>query len=187
MIFDCFIMLKSVTMVVQQLPTIGIFSKKRVSKNGREIGGTKLDKGSIYKILNNPIYIRKIRHKDNIYDGKHEPILKQEVWDKAHNVMQESPRESSVFTERKTKAVLCGVLRCGGCNSSMTPCHTKKKGGKLYRYYGAVNYRKGGCPDCPVKQVTVSEIETFVLHQLKSIFAAPEMIIETMEGGHAQR
>lgn len=179
MIFDYFIMLKSVTMLVQQLPEMDIFSKKRISKNGREIGGTKLDKGSIYKILNNPIYIGKIRHKDNIYDGKHKPIISEETWEKAHKIIKESPRERSISTKRKTKAVLCGVLRCGGCNSSMTPCHTKKKGGKLYRYYGAVNYRKGNCPDCPVKQVTASEIEAVVLHQLKSIFAAPEMIIET--------
>ena len=106
-------------------------------------------------------------------------IISEETWEKAHKIIKESPRERSISTKRKTKAVLCGVLRCGGCNSSMTPCHTKKKGGKLYRYYGAVNYRKGNCPDCPVKQVTASEIEAVVLHQLKSIFAAPEMIIET--------
>lgn len=178
-IFEHFVMLRSVTMLARELPAMGILSKKRMAKNGREFGGTPLDKGAIYKILNNPIYIGKIRHKEKIYDGRHEAIISDDLWERAHNTMQQSPRERAVSTKRRTKAVLCGVLRCGGCNSSMTPCHTKKKGGKLYRYYGAVNYKKGGCPDCPIKQVTASEIETVVLHQLQSIFAAPEMIVET--------
>ena len=172
-------MLRSVTMLARELPAMGILSKKRVAKNGREFGGTPLDKGAIYKILNNPIYIGKIRHKEKIYEGRQEAIISDDLWERAHNTMQQSPRERAVSTKRRTKAVLCGVLRCVGCNSSMTPCHTKKKGGKLYRYYGAVNYKKGGCPDCPIKQVTASVIETVVLHQLQSIFAAPEMIVET--------
>lgn len=178
-IFENFIMLGSVTLLARELPAMGILSKKRVAKNGREFGGTPLDKGAIYKILNNPIYIGKIRHKEKIYEGRHEAIISDDLWQRAHSAMKQSPRERAVATKRRTKAVLCGVLRCGGCNSSMTPCHTKKKGGKLYRYYGAVNYKKGGCPDCPIKQVTANEIETVVLHQLQSIFAAPEMIVET--------
>lgn len=155
-IFEHFVMLRSVTILARELPAMGILSKKRMAKNGREFGGTPLDKGAIYKILNNPIYIGKIRHKEKIYDGRHEAIISDDLWERAHNTMQQSPRERAVSTKRRTKAVLCGVLRCGGCNSSMTPCHTKKKGGKLYRYYGAVNYKKGGCPDCPIKQVTAN-------------------------------
>ena len=47
MIFDYFIMLKSVTMLVQQLPEMGIFSKKRISKNGHDYNFRRnLGKGS---------------------------------------------------------------------------------------------------------------------------------------------
>ena len=48
------------------LPHMGALSKKRTTKNGRVIGGKALDKGGLYKILQNTIYIGKIKHKDQI-------------------------------------------------------------------------------------------------------------------------
>jgi site-specific DNA recombinase len=180
-IFEGFLRLGSISLLIRELPALGIVSRKREAKNGRVFGGTTLDKGAIYKILHNPIYLGKIRHKDKVYEGRHEPIVSQRLWDDVHAALKESPRTKATLPKHRSKAVLCGVLRCGGCNSAMTPCHTRKKTGKLYRYYAAVNYKKGGCPDCPIKQVTASEIETVVLHQLQSVFAAPEMILDVWQ------
>jgi site-specific DNA recombinase len=176
-IFDLFLMLKSVTRVARELPDHGIVSRRRVSRNGRAFGGTPLDKGAIYKILSNPIYIGKIRHKQEVYDGRHEGIIDQVTWDKVRTLLAESPRTRSVATKRRTRAVLCGVLKCGGCMSSMTPVHTRKKGGKLYRYYAAVNYQKGRCGTCPLKRIPAREVEAVVINQLQAILETPETVV----------
>lgn len=176
-IFDLFLMLKSVTRVARELPEHGIISRRRVSRHGREFGGTPLDKGAVYKILSNPIYIGKIRHKEAIYEGRHEAIIDLETWEKARKILTESPRTRSVATKRRTRAVLCGVLKCGGCMSSMTPVHTRKAGGKLYRYYAAVNYQKGGCGTCPIRRISAREVEAVVLNQLQSFLGTPEMVV----------
>ena len=61
-IFDLFLMTKSPTEMAKMLPRMGVLSKKRTTKNGRVIGGKALDKGGLYKILQNP----SISEKSNI-------------------------------------------------------------------------------------------------------------------------
>jgi len=178
-IFERFLMIRSVTTLVRELPKLGIVSKKRITKSGKTIGGAPLYKASIYKMLTNPIYIGKIKHKDKIYDGRHEAIISQEIWDRVQETLQESPRKRAVKTHERTKGVLCGVLKCGGCFGPMSPSHTRKSNGKLYRYYNAANFKRGKCSDCPIKQVSAGEIEIVVLNQLQAIFSAPEIILET--------
>jgi DNA invertase Pin-like site-specific DNA recombinase len=177
LIFDSFLMLKSVARVAHELPALGVVSRARVARSGRSFGGTPLDRGAVYKILSNPVYIGKIRHKDQVHDGRHEPIIAQDVWDRVHALLGDSPRGKSPSSKRKSKAPLTGVLKCGGCMSSMTPVHTRKQGGRLYRYYAPTSYLKGGCGDCQIRRIAAREVEALVVSQLQTVFAAPEMIM----------
>lgn len=130
-------------------------------------------------MLTNPIYIGKIKHKDKIYDGRHEAIISDDIWRRVQDALKESPLRRAVATHERTKGVLCGILKCGGCLSPMSPSHSRKSNGRLYRYYNASNFKRGKCDDCPVKQVSATEVETVVLGQLQAIFASPEIILET--------
>ncbi len=178
LVFDQFIVKRSVKLAVQALRQMGIRTKFRITGNGKEVGGNLFDVGTVYKMLNNPIYVGKIRHKDQLYDGQHQPIISQETWDAAQAILQISPRVRGNITKRKIPAVLTGLLKCGGCGSSMSPKHTKKKNGKLYRYYAPSAHMKGSCETCPIRQLAASEIEAVVMSQLQSIFQTPEMIVQ---------
>jgi site-specific DNA recombinase len=46
----------------------------------------KVSSSSMYTIIKNPVYIGKIRYKGQIYEGKHKPLISEEVWNKANNV-----------------------------------------------------------------------------------------------------
>ena len=178
LVFDQFVTKRSVKLAVQALRQMGVRTKFRITGGGKQVGGNLFDVGTVYKMLNNPIYIGKIRHKDQLFEGQHEPIIAQETWDAAQSILKISPRERGKATKRKIPAVLLGLLKCGGCGSSMTPKHTRKKSGKLYRYYVPSAHAKGGCETCPIKQLAASEIEAVVLSQLQSIFQTPEMIMQ---------
>ncbi len=179
-IFDLFIQTKSPTLIVKQLPAMGIVSKKRVTKKGREFGGMPLDVGGIYKILNNPIYIGKIKHKENLYEGRHESIISQELWDTTQAILREGLRRRDSDSKRRSRAVLTGIVQCGGCYRAMTPTYTaKQQSRKLYRYYVATGYKKGTCPDCPIKQVSAREMEERVLQQVQRLVTAPDLIMDT--------
>lgn len=73
-----------------------------------------------------------------------------------------------------------GLLKCSGCLRQMTPVHTtKSQGKKLYRYYTATGYRKGRCPDCPVKHISAGEVESQVLQQIQALLTVPDVILDT--------
>ncbi|WP_419902769.1 recombinase family protein [Kiloniella sp.] len=178
-IFDLFLMTKSPTEMAKMLPRMGVLSKKRTTKNGRVIGGKVLDKGGLYKILQNPIYIGKIKHKDKIYEGRHPAIIDMETWNKVRATMKENTINRGAITRKKTKAILMGLLKCGECECGLVANHTRKKGGRLYRYYTCEHYRKGINSDCKVRNVSANEMEALILNQLQAVFASPEMIMET--------
>lgn len=178
-IFDLFLMTKSPTEMAKMLPRMGVLSKRRMTKSGRILGGQALDKGGLYKILQNPIYIGKIKHKDKIYEGRHPAIIDMETWNKVRATMKENTINRGAITRKKTKAILMGLLKCGECECGLVANHTRKKGGRLYRYYTCEHYRKGINPDCKVRNVSANEMEALILNQLQAVFAAPEMVMET--------
>lgn len=161
------------------LPRMGVLSKQRTTKNGRVIGGKALDKGALYKILQNPIYIGKIKYKDQIYECRHSAIIDMDTWNKVRATRHENTINRGAITRKKTKAILIGLLKCDECECSLVPSHTRKKGGRLYRYYTCEHYRKGISPDCKIRNVSANEMEALIFTQLQAVFAAPEMVMET--------
>jgi site-specific DNA recombinase len=124
-------------------------------------------------------------HKDKTYPGQHEAIISQKLWDEAHAVLQISPRTRSRNTATKTPALLKGLVRCGGCKSTMSPTHSLKNG-KHYRYYKPSQVVKGGCETCPIRAVPAGELEEVVLTQLRRLFVDPELIVKTWVSANAQ-
>ncbi|CAA7622119.1 Putative resolvase (fragment) [Magnetospirillum sp. SS-4] len=61
---------------------------KELADQGISRRGKKLDKGGLYKMLANPLYIGKAVHKGVAYDGEHEAIIDQALWDKVRSVME---------------------------------------------------------------------------------------------------
>jgi Recombinase len=49
--------------------------------------GRPLNKGDVYKLLNNRTYVGEVTHKAQVYNGEHEAIVPREPWDRAHAVL----------------------------------------------------------------------------------------------------
>jgi site-specific DNA recombinase len=65
-----------------------------VSKHGRQIGGTPMHAGSIYRLLRNQLYIGFIKDGDEWLPGQHKAIVERELWDRvqALRVARAQPR-----------------------------------------------------------------------------------------------
>ena len=111
-------------------------------RNGRQI-----DKGYLYKLLNNRIYVGDAVHKGTAYPGEHTAIVSKELWDKVHSILTESPRKRASSTRAQTPALLKGLI-FGPTGCAMSPTHTRKSG-KLYRYYVSQSVLKQGRGACP--------------------------------------
>ena len=71
MIFERFVALGSASTLARALQAEG-----RLNKRGKRI-----DKGFIYKLINNRVYLGEAVHKGTSYPGEHEAIITQDLWD----------------------------------------------------------------------------------------------------------
>lgn len=183
-IFGRFEQTRSVTTIAQEMREKGCRSKTHTSLKGKTRTGRLMDKGFIYRLITNPIYVGKIVHKDQAYPGQHSPIIPQKLWDAAQAVLKTNPRSRGNEHRRKTCAVLRGLIKCAGCNSGMTPTSTRRRG-KLYRYYTPNAHMKKSCAGCPVGNVSAGEIEEIVLKQMQEMLKAPEIVAQAWRHAHA--
>jgi DNA invertase Pin-like site-specific DNA recombinase len=167
MIFERFSKIGSATTLVLSLRAEGITGKR----------GKLVDKGYLYKVLNNRVYVGQAVHKGTPYPGEHKAIISQELWDKVHGILCQSPRQRAARTRAQTPALLKGLIfDPTGC--AMSPTHTRK-GGKLYRYYVSQSVLKHGPGACPIGRVPADEIESAVVEQLRGLLRTPEIIVAT--------
>ncbi len=167
MIFERFTRIGSATTLVRSLRAEGITGKR----------GRLVDKGYLYKVLNNRVYVGQALHKGTAYPGEQGAIISQELWDKAHNILCDSPRQRAARTQAQTPALLKGLI-FGPTGCAMSPTHTRK-GGRLYRYYVSQSVLKHGPDSCAVGRVPADEIETAVVDQLRGLLRAPEIVVGT--------
>jgi site-specific DNA recombinase len=167
-LFQRYVSTGSATTLARSLNAEGI----TVSRNGRQ-----MDKGMLYKLINNRVYIGEAVHKGNVYPGEHQPIIDRPVWDKVHSILKESPRTRASETRRQTPALLKGLIFAPN-GFAMTPTHTRRRG-KLYRYYCTTSVMKLSPDTCPVKRVPAAEIEAAVVDQLRMLLRSPEIIVKT--------
>ena len=167
MIFERFVEVGSATALARALAAEGVRTRR----------GRLVDKGFLYKLLNNRVYIGDAVHKGTAYPGEHEAIITRALWDKVHGILRESPRVRAGRTRAATPALLKGLI-FGPTGCAMTPTHTRR-GDKLYRYYVSQSVLKRGADACPVGRVPAAEIEGAVVDQLRGLLRAPEVIVGT--------
>jgi site-specific DNA recombinase len=167
MIFKRFVRVGSATTLTRALIAEGV-----TTKHGRPI-----DKGSLYKLLNNRVYIGEAVHKGTAYPGEHGAIIDRRLWDRVHEILGQSPRTRAAHTRAQTPALLKGLI-FGPTGKAMTPTHTRRSG-RLYRYYVSMDVLKDGASFCPVRRLPAGDIENAVIGQLRVVLRAPEIIVRT--------
>jgi site-specific DNA recombinase len=165
-IFRRFVQLKSATLLARELVAAGATNRY----------GHLLDKGVLYRLLNNRVYLGEAVHKGMSYPGEHEPIIDQMLWKQVHGILKVSPRRRAGTARAQTPAPLKGLL-FGPDGGAMSPTHTRRSG-KLYRYYISQTAMKRGA-DCTVGPVPAGEIERIVLGQVRHLMRTPEVIVQT--------
>lgn len=122
----------------------------------KSVRGNNFDNRGIEYILNNPVYCGKIRWSTDgraaskrdyknpnimIVDGKHEPIIDNETWEKTQQYLAEQEKKYNRYARREQPVewMLKGLVRCSACGATLTMLHTKCKSMQCY------NYSKGKC------------------------------------------
>src|SRR5690606_31536379 len=113
-------------------------SRKRRTAKGNSVGGGHYSRGALYAILQNPVYIGKIRHKDKTYDGQHDAIIPEGLWNDVQELLKSGGGAKRGTLKPGQENLLKGlVFDCDGTRYS--PVRAKKGEQKAYRYYISQN------------------------------------------------
>ncbi|MGN7611908.1 recombinase family protein [Magnetococcales bacterium HHB-1] len=176
LVFQRYIELGGAMKLSEELNDAGYHTKSWTSQTGRFRKGKPFDKGVIYRLLNNRVYLGQVTHKEEYYPGEHKAIIAQSVWDSAHTILKANTRESANKPRVSTPAALKGLIFCGHCSRAMTPTYTNKYRGRQYRYYVCQTASKHSYRSCKIRSVAAGEIENIILNQIKQVVTAPDII-----------
>ena len=163
-IFQRFIDLGSATVLARELRSDGFRNKQ----------GTLIDKGYLYRLLNNRLYRGEAVHKGTTYPGEHEAIIDARLWEQVHDIMGESPRKRANNSRTQTPALLKGLIFTA-TGAAMTPSSTKK-GTRRYRYYVSMDLLKNretpedGIP----RRLPADTAEAAVITEIRRVLRTPE-------------
>jgi site-specific DNA recombinase len=131
-IFRRYVELGSVYTLCDELEADGIRTKVSTSQAGITRGGVPFGPGSLYKLLENPIYVGEIRHKEKTYPGQHPPILDRELF----NAAQEHRRRRVVVRRDRavSRAPLSSIIH-DALGQRMSATHARGRSGQRYSYY----------------------------------------------------
>jgi DNA invertase Pin-like site-specific DNA recombinase len=160
--------------------TSGIETVRRLQAEGVTAKSARpLDKGDVYKILNLRTYVGEVQHKGQVYKGEHEATVPRDLWDRAHAILQVSPRKRAAQNRQHAPALLKGLIY-GVDGRALSPTHCVKNG-RLYRYYVAQRVLKGDAASdySIVRRVSAAEIEGAVIAQVRALLRQPEIVVGT--------
>ncbi|MGP6089862.1 recombinase family protein [Antarctobacter jejuensis] len=169
-IFERFGELGSATVLARELRRDGFRNKQ----------GTLIDKGYLYRLLNNRVYRGEAVHKGKAYPGEHDAIIDNDLWDRAYAILQESPRKRANHSLARTPALLKGLI-FSDTGAAMTPTSTKK-GAKLYRYYvsmDVIRNRETGAETAPMR-LAAGMVEDAVVTEVRRILQTPEVVTKVI-------
>lgn len=133
MIFERYIALRSTNLLLDELNGRGVRTKQRSLADGRVIGGVPFTKGGLAHLLQNPVYVGQVRHKDHCFPGEHSAIIERDTWDQAQQILDANRRDHVLGTRAEHPSLLAGML-FDEQSRGLTPTHSVR-GSLRYRYY----------------------------------------------------
>ena len=88
--------------------------------------GKPIEKGYLYRILNNQVYLGEAVHKGTTHPGEHNPIIDRNLWDQVHALIDRNSSARATRPLGRTPAVLKGLI-FGPTGAAMTPAHRRPR------------------------------------------------------------
>jgi site-specific DNA recombinase len=168
-LFRRYFELGSVVRLKAALDAENVRSPVRMSRTGRRTGGGLMSRGHLYWILSNPIYVGRLRHKGQIHDGLHPPIIDPETWELVQHKLR-SQTQARRRSRPDDHSFIAGKLfddrgnRMGASHAS--------KGGRRWRFCVSRAALTGRRQDAgSVVRIAASEIENRIVRAVQAYLA----------------
>lgn len=178
-IFSCYLEHQGLVRTAQELNRRGYTTKCWTSKRKKEHGGRPFNKTNLFKLLTNIIYIGKVNYKGDIYEGQHQALVSEDIWNRVQTALKQNGTDGGARVRNKYGALLKGLLVCESCNAAMIHAYTSR-GNRRYRYYVCSHAQKFGWDTCPARSIPAHDIERFVVEQVRHIGTDDALVAETV-------
>ena len=165
LVFETYLKEQGYRRTAEILNRKGYRTKSFVSRRGKVYSGKPFSTMAVKRILTHPFYIGKITYKGQVLDGRHEPIVLTEMWERVQSIIA-SKQGTSKRAEILHVFELKGLVRCGECGSYMTPYYGYGKLGKAYFYYTCTNRNARGPDACSMANVPAEPLEKVIADRL---------------------
>ena len=121
-------------------------TKKLPGPDGLLTSGPRLfTTASVRGILHSPFYAGLVKHRDELYQGTHQPLISKEIFDLVETTLRKNSGRSRTLTPHPEREYLLkGLIRCAYCLMPMWS-QTYKSGQRYYREHRASR----SLADCP--------------------------------------
>jgi site-specific DNA recombinase len=164
-IFEGYLKLGSLNLLMADLRNCGVVTKLRALKGGRTVGGVLFTRGPLAHLLRNRFYIGEVAFKGEILKGEQPPIVAKDLFDAVQAKLSEQATNREA-TRAGSEALLTGLIYDDRGNR-MSPAHARK-GGIKYRYYISGVLLHGAAEKAgSVRRVPAIEIEQLVIGSVR--------------------
>jgi site-specific DNA recombinase len=165
-IFEAYVRVGTVSEVQDDLRRRDILSKRSTSSTGQTRGGVNFNRGSLYWLLRNPIYIGQVAHKGQVFEGRQQAIVDRALWERAQELL------AAKSSARERRPIVPGGRPLAGRlfddrGNAMSPTYTVGRDGRRYSYYvsqALLQNEKARAGS--ITRVPAGEIERLVLRAL---------------------
>ncbi len=174
-LFTRYLELGSVHALQRELEASGVRSKVHVTATGKTLGGAVINRGALFHLLRNRIYLGEIVHRDAVHAGLHPGIIDRELFDAVQRMLATHTRGSVARPTHASQALLKGRL-FNADGAPMSPTFSRTKSGRLYRYYTSAPLQQGRAqPESDaLRRLPAIQTDRFVLDLLHRLTGASD-------------
>jgi len=177
-IFNLYLRYQVTSVVAEKLNERGWHRKLHITKAGKQRGGKRWTGRTVLDSLRDPIYIGKVRYKEEIYEGEQEALVDEEVFRRVQTILDRKSCGRGKRRSRNPEYLLSGLIQCGRCGSRFTTSAGHGRKGRLYRYYLCSRHGRSE-QGCDHPRLSGPELEVVVIEQLRE-FCADEGLREEL-------
>ena len=162
----------------------GTISLREAARKARANGmafrksGSPVPVSTVHAVLRTRIYMGEFEWNSRVYEGKHQPLVSREVWDRVQGVL--NGRHAKKHRRAKHDFAFSGLIACGHCGCSMVGEIKKQR----YVYYHCTGYR-GKCKEPYVREEELEQQFTNLLGRLSFDDEVLEWVRAALRESHA--
>lgn len=189
-IFESYLHFGCAQPVLVDLNARDIRTKRWVTQTGKVLGGKAINRQYLMSLLQNRHYVGQVVYQGEIYDGEHEALLDQALFDEVQSLLEKNKYRDRVRSLRgglkhaSYDVLLRGLIYCEHSGALMKPTYTMKSGKKYFYYVCTEQLRVGFC-GCRRKRIAANRIEADVLGEIRLIGKDARLIDSMVEQASA--